>query len=94
MGTARRIAGFAYLPRQDWNFRGVVDRYRFETSADGAHWTTQIAEGEFANIQNNPMLQEVTFAPTAARYFRFTALRDVQQSGWAHVAEITVISAK
>lgn len=94
MGAARRIAGFAYLPRQDWNFRGVVDRYRFETSLDGKHWTVRVEAGEFGNIKNNPMLQEVTFAPVEARYFRFTALRDVQQSGWAHVAEITVLPAR
>ncbi len=78
MGRARRIAGFAYLPRQDWNFHGVIDRYRFQTSLDGTHWTTQVAAGEFGNIKNNPMLQEVTFAPTKARFFRFTALHDVQ----------------
>ncbi|HPK49805.1 MAG TPA: discoidin domain-containing protein, partial [Opitutaceae bacterium] len=94
MGATRRIRGFAYLPRQDWNFQGVVDRYRFETSLDGTHWTPQVAAGEFANIQNNPMLQEVTFAPTEARYFRFTPLRDVRQTGSAHVAEITVLPAK
>ena len=94
MGAPRRIAGFAYLPRQDWNFRGVVDRYRFETSLDGEHWTTRIEAGEFGNIKNNPMLQEVSFAPFEARYFRFTPLRDVQQSGWAHVAEITVLPAR
>lgn len=91
MGAVRRIGGFAYLPRQDWNFQGVVDRYRFETSVDGTHWTTQVDNGEFGNIRNNPMLQEVRFAPVEARYFRFTALHDVQNSGWAHVAEITVL---
>ena len=94
MGAARRIGGFAYLPRQDWNFQGVVDRYRFETSLDGVHWTTQVAAGEFGNIRNNPMLQEVAFAPAEARFFRFTALRDVVQSGWAGVAEITVLPAR
>jgi hypothetical protein len=26
-----------------------------------------------------------------ARFFRFTVLRDVEQSGWANVAEITVL---
>ena len=54
MGRARRIGGFAYLPRQDWVFEGVVDRYRFETSLDGTHWTTQVASGAFDNIKNNP----------------------------------------
>jgi alpha-L-fucosidase len=94
LGSARRIAGFAYLPRQDWNFQGVVDRYRFETSLDGTQWITQVADGEFGNIKNNPMLQEIYFAPTEGRYFRFVALRDVQQSGWAHVAEITILPPK
>ena len=41
MGRARRIGGFTYLPRQDWVFEGVVDRYRFEISLDGMHWTTR-----------------------------------------------------
>ena len=91
MGRPRRIGGFAYLPRQDWVFEGVVDRYRFEISLDGTHWTTQVALGTFDNIKNNPLLREVTFAPVEARFFRFTALRDVEQSGWANVAEITVL---
>jgi alpha-L-fucosidase len=94
MGSARLIGGFAYLPRQDWVFRGVVDRYRFETSLDGAHWTTQVASGAYDNIKNNPMLQEVTFPPAEARFFRFTALGDVENSGWASMAEITVLAAR
>ena len=93
MGRARRIRGFAYLPRQDWVFEGVVDRYRFETSLDGEHWTASVASGAFDNIKNNPHQREVTFAPVEARFFRFTALRDVERSGWANVAEITVLPA-
>jgi alpha-L-fucosidase len=94
MGSAHRIGGFAYLPRQDWVFQGVVDRYQFETSLDGANWTTQVASGVFGNIRNNPMLQEVTFAPIEARFFRFTALHDVDGNGWVGAAEITVLPAK
>lgn len=91
MGSVRPIGGFAYLPRQDWVFVGVVDRYRFETSIDGQHWTPLIPAGVFGNIRNNPMLQEVTFAPLKARYFRFTALHDVDDNGWVGAAEITVL---
>jgi alpha-L-fucosidase len=93
LGTTQRIGGFAYLPRQDWVFEGVVDRYRFETSADGQHWT-QTVEGLFGNIRNNPMLQEVSFAPVEARFIRFTALHDVENTGTAGVAELTVLPAK
>jgi alpha-L-fucosidase len=93
MGRVQRIGGFAYLPRQDWVFEGVVDRYRFETSVDGNRWTTQVDAGAFSNIRNNPMQQEVRFAPVEARYFRFTPLRDTDNTGWVGAAEITVLPA-
>ena len=75
--ASHRIAGFTYLPRQDGNPNGTVENYRFETSADGVNWTTNIVSGTFANIRNNPSLQEATFAPVNARFFRFTALREI-----------------
>lgn len=93
MGTTHRIGGFTYLPRQDGLLNGVVEKYRFETSADGVTWTTNIADGSFANIQNNPSLQEVSFASVAARYFRFTSLRAIWNSGWSSAAEISVLPA-
>jgi alpha-L-fucosidase len=94
MGGARRVGGFAYLPRQDWVFKGVVDRYKFETSLDGRQWDTQVESGTFGNIRNNPMFQEVRFAPVEARYFRFTALHAVDDDGWIGAAEITVLPAR
>ncbi len=93
MGKTNRIAGFTYLPRQDGLLNGVVERYRFETSVDGVTWTTNVANGSFANIQNNPSLQEVRFAPVEARYFRFTSLRAVWNSGWTSAAEISILPA-
>jgi alpha-L-fucosidase len=94
MKTSHRIAGFTYLPRQDGNPNGTVERYRFETSEDAVNWTTNRAAGTFANIRNNPSLQEVTFAPVDARFFRFTALREINGNGWTSAAEISVLPAK
>jgi len=94
MGKMNRIAGFIYLPRQDGNANGTVEKYRFETSADGTAWTTNIVSGTFANIQNNPSLQQVTFAPVDARFFRFTALREIHGNGWTSAAEISVLPAE
>ncbi len=91
MGATHRIGGFTYLPRQDGLLNGVVERYRFETSPDGASWTTNIVNGLFANIQNNPGLQEVSFPPVSARYFRFTSLQALWRSGWTSAAEISVL---
>jgi len=93
MGKTNRIAGFTYLPRQDGLLNGVVERFRFETSLDGINWITNIPYRSFANIQNNPSLQEVRFPPVEARYFRFTSLRTVWNSGWTSAAEISVIPA-
>lgn len=93
MDKTNRIAGFTYEPRQDGLLNGVVVKYRFETSEDGENWTTDIADGSFANIQNNPSLQEVSFAPVDARYFRFTSLQSIWNSGWTSAAEISVLPA-
>jgi alpha-L-fucosidase len=93
MGMTHRIGGFTYLPRQDGLLNGVVEKYRFETSADGVTWTTNIADGSFANIQNNPSLQEVAFASVSAHYFRFTSLQAIWNSGWTSAAEISVLPA-
>lgn len=93
MGKSHRFRGFCYLPRQDGNPNGTVENYRFETSLDGTNWTTNIVYGTFTNIRNNPSLQEVSFAPVNARYFRFTALKEINGNGWTSAAEISVLPA-
>jgi alpha-L-fucosidase len=94
MGSVRKIAGFAYLPRQDGSHEGIVESYRFETSTDGDHWITNIEEGRFWNIENNPVQQESSFAPVDARFFRFTALKVLGVKARAGAAEISVIPAE
>jgi alpha-L-fucosidase len=94
MGSARRIAGFTYLPRQDGLAYGLVKQYKFETSTDGSTWTTQIPSGELANLRNNPELVKVPFAPVDARYFRFTVLASYDDSKAASAAELSVVPAK
>ena len=94
MGSARRIAGFTYLPRQDGLADGLVKHYKFETSTDGKTWATQIPSGEFANLRNNPELVTVPFAPVDARYFRFTALGSYEDGKAASAAELSVVQSK
>jgi alpha-L-fucosidase len=94
MGSSQRIAGLTYLPRQDGTHDGVVTTYRFETSVDGYDWTTNVDSGHFGNIENSAVLQEVTFAPVNARFFRFTALKELGTKGWASAAEISVLPAE
>jgi alpha-L-fucosidase len=87
MGRALPLGGFTYLPSSD--AAGAVDTYRFETSLDGRTWTVS-AEGRFGNIENSPILQEVGFASTSARFFRFTALKLAKGTA-AGIAEIGVL---
>jgi alpha-L-fucosidase len=94
MGTPRRIAGFTYLPRRDGTRDGIVESYHFETSVDGHNWTTDVDSGHFGNMQNNPELQEVPFAPVNARFFRFTALHGLDSSSSTSAAEISVLPAE
>jgi len=91
-GTSRWLGGFTYLPRQDGNLNGVVEKYRFETSTNGLDWTN-VVEGVFGNVRNNPTLQEVTFAPVKAQFFRFTALQEINTNGWTSAAELSVLPA-
>lgn len=93
MGAVHRVAGFTYLPRQDGSHEGTIEYYRVETSINNRDWTINIQSGRFNNIRNNPELQEVPFAPAEARYFRFTALRELGTNGKASAAEISVLLA-
>ena len=88
MQHTQDLGGFSYLPRQDKLPDGIVESYRFETSLDGKTWTTAVAEGRFDNIRNNPVLQEVRFAPVSARYFRFTALKEINDQAKVSIAEL------
>jgi alpha-L-fucosidase len=91
IGHALQIGGFSYLPPHD--AVGAVDLYRFETSLDGQNWTVAVDQGRFGNIENDPALQEVTFNPVTARFFRFTALQTVKRAS-VGVAEIGVLPAE
>ena len=88
MKRSQELGGFFYLPRQDKRPDGIVESYRFETSTDGKTWQPAIAEGRFDNIRNNPMRQDVHFAPRRARYFRFTALKEIDGREKVSVAEV------
>ena len=90
LGRATPFSGFSALPRQDGTPNGMVDRYRIEVSMDGERWD-RVAEGEFSNVRNNPIEQEVVFDDKVkARYVRFTALRAVAREH-AALAEFNLL---
>lgn len=93
MGTPRWVGGFTYTPRTDGSSNGIPDQYSFETSPDGTAWTTNVASGAFSNLLYHPDPLLTTFSPVSARYFRFTALHEVNSNGWTSAAEISVLPA-
>lgn len=68
-------------------------KYEVEISADNQNWQTVATPGEFANIQNNPVNQEVMFStPVKARYFRLKALTTVGGQNNLGVAELKILA--
>ncbi len=89
MGKEYTVEGFTYLPRQDGTFHGMTSRYIFEVSTDGKTFK-KVSEGEFGNLRANPIEQSIQFAPTKARYFRFTGTAAIEKNH-VSVAEISVL---
>lgn len=89
-GTARRIEGFRYLPRQDGFLIGNISAYEFHTSLDGTTWTAA-ASGTFANTS---AVKQVAFAPRNARYIRLRALGEANGSIHTAVAELDLLGGE
>jgi len=88
MGEAKRIKGFAYLPRQDGGTNGNIKGYRIQVSTDGTDWGDPVAEGEFERgaSEKNVQLEN----PVHGRYIRFTALSSQNGQDFASGASFTV----
>ena len=65
----------------------------YGTSLDSVEWMTPIEHGIFANDRINPDLQVQGFASVSERFFRFTTLSEIWDTGWTSAAEISVIPA-
>jgi alpha-L-fucosidase len=89
MGKRMEIKAFSYLPRQDKQSDGTVDKYAFYVSQDGKSWV-KVASGEFSNIRSNPIEQTVALRHVVyGRYFKFEAEHVVSGNGIA-VAELSI----
>jgi len=92
LASAQELAGFKYLPDQSRWSSGVITKYAFYTSDDARSWKL-VSEGEFSNIQNNPVWQIKSFAPTTARYIRLRALANTHGNSRTGYAEVDVITS-
>lgn len=84
------VKGFQYLPNTEIGSDGLIFEYKFEVSEDGKEWQA-VKEGEFSNIQNNPVLQTVSFELVQARYVKLSARSVVNDAPTIECAELDVV---
>ena len=88
--TAKPIAGFDYLPRQD-SPNGRIKDYAVQVSVDGTRWLDWGKPGSFPNLKD---LQSVRFEkPVQARFLRVRVLSDHSDAGHASAAELKPVLA-
>lgn len=91
LGKTEKVIGFRYLPDQNLRSKGIITNYKFYISQDNNKWKL-VDEGEFSNINNNPLWQNKMFKLTGARYIKLQALKNTQNDDVVGYAEIDVIT--
>jgi len=93
LGRETDIAGFFCMPRHDGCQVGLVDQYAVLLSDNGKNWGKPVAEGEFANVENNPVLQTVRFYQKArARFVKFVARHAADGNRCVAICEFGLVS--
>ena len=80
------IKGFVYTPNQGRDTNGHISDYQL--LIDGK----VVASGEFSNIKNNPIEQEIHFAPVKGQKLVFKATRIVDNAKRVGIAEFSVLT--
>ena len=88
LGESHLLAGLRYLPRQDNSLNGTVIGYQIFISQNLDNWGNPVAEGV---ALSNQALKEVYFKPTAGRYIRFVATKNVANQQGTSLAELGVL---
>jgi alpha-L-fucosidase len=91
LGASYTVNGFTYLPNQERYPFGIVTDYAFYVSTDAQQWNLA-AEGEFSNIVNSRLEQEVRFTAIKARFIKLKAIKTNGEDPRASFAEIAVLT--
>ena len=93
LGAETDLAGFFCMPRHDGCRVGLVDGYAVFLSDDGTDWGEPAAQGEFANIANNPVLQTIRFdRKRRSRFVKFVARHAVDGNTCVAICEFGLVS--
>ena len=87
--TEQTVTGFRYLPPQDGT-SGTITHYTLWGATNWRDWK-KLASGEFSNIVNNPIWQNLTFPATKVRMLKFDAdrLADGERMGYDDIEVLT-----
>ena len=86
LGEKRQIRSLHYKPTTS----GMISHYEIWAGDTPDHMKC-IAGGEFSNIRNNPIMQDVYFAPTDCRYVQLKAVHLVNESEPASYEKIVIL---
>lgn len=92
LGKSHPLKGFTYLPDQSRYAAGIVSNYEIYVSEDGKNWGKAVAQGEFSNIRNNPIEQQINFPTKVGRFVKFVATKVVDDQDGVKAAELGVIT--
>ena len=90
LGMEQNLCGFKYQPDQ-MRATGYISNYQFYVSKDNSDWKL-VNEGEFPNINSNPIWQIKNFTPVKARFIKLRALKNTRGNDDVGYAEIDVIT--
>jgi Alpha-L-fucosidase len=81
-----KVSGFRYLPNQARDANRHIAFYQFIVNGK------EVSSGEFSNIKNNPVAQEVRFDAVEGDILRFVGTGNVDGSKSGGVAELEIIT--
>lgn len=91
LGDEYTLNGFTYVPSQERYPFGIVTDYAFYISQNGEQWNLA-AEGEFSNVVNSRLEQQVRFVERKARYIKLKAIKSAGEDPRISVAEFGVLT--
>jgi lysophospholipase L1-like esterase len=86
LGSAYKVTGLLYLPRQDWYNTRIGD-FRVYLSADGRNWGNSNAMGTFSDDYSE---KTVRFMPEMAQFLKLVALNSIDGNPPISAAEINL----
>lgn len=92
LGAKYPVKGLTYLPDQSRYASGIISNYEIYVSKDGKKWGKVLAEGEFSNIRNNPIEQQITFDTKEGRFVKLVATKTTDGQDAVKAAELGVIT--